>query len=157
MIYPFLQLFLFWHLIFTVPRIMVSPLCTLRRNPPASKAFFSSRPAYLPLRQPAVSENISLRALLESHCPSVLSSFRPTWWLFKRVDVQFVLSHVLIQNSGHLQTIYGALGNFSVVDPVVYDRQVVSLLQQSLSHVHLRRRLLLTKDGGTLSDYLVQS
>jgi hypothetical protein len=61
------------------------------RNPPASKAFFSSRPAYLPLKQPAASENISLRALLESHCPSVLSPFRPAWWLFKRVDAQLVL------------------------------------------------------------------
>jgi hypothetical protein len=71
-------------------RIMLSALGTLR-NPPASKAFFSPRPAYLPLKQPAASENISLRALLESHCPSVLSSFRPAWWLFKRVDVQFVL------------------------------------------------------------------
>jgi hypothetical protein len=69
-----------------VPRTMVSALRTLR-NPPASKAFFSSTPAYLPLKQPAASENTSLRALLESHCPSVLSSFRPAWWLFKRVDI----------------------------------------------------------------------
>jgi hypothetical protein len=50
------------------------------------KAFFSARPAYLPLKQPAASENTSLRALLESHCPSVLLPFRPAWWLFKRVD-----------------------------------------------------------------------
>jgi len=47
------------------------------------KIFFSSRPAYVPLRQPAVSENASLRTLLELHCPSLLSRFRPAWWLFK--------------------------------------------------------------------------
>src|SRR5258708_38017495 len=33
---------------------------------------------------------------------------------------------VLMHYSGHLQTVYSVLGNFSVVDPVVYDRQVVS-------------------------------
>jgi hypothetical protein len=50
-------------------------------------------------------------------------------------------SHVLTQNSGHLQTIYGVLGNFSVVDPVVYDRQVVS-------HHYTNRRLIFTFAGG---------
>jgi predicted alpha/beta-fold hydrolase len=49
--------------------------------------------------------------------------------------------HVLTQRSGHFQTIYGALGNLSVVDAVVYDRQVVS-------HYYTKRRLIPTFAGG---------
>ncbi|KAI0006014.1 AB-hydrolase YheT [Russula compacta] len=79
------------------------------------KIYFSSRPAYVQLRQPAASENTSLRALLELHCPSLLSLFRPAWWF------------------GHLQTMYAIIGDFSSLDQVVYER-----------------RLLQTKDGGTL-------
>jgi len=81
------------------------------------KSFFPTTPAYLPLRQPAASENTSLRTLIEQHCPSLLSPFRPAWWLF----------------NGHLQTLYAVLGDFSAIDPVAYDR-----------------RILRTKDGGTL-------
>src|SRR5260370_40365522 len=84
-----LQLCLFWDL---SSCFMGSVFGTLGK-PPASRTFFSSRPAYLPLKQPTSSEpeNISLRALLESHCPSVLSPFRSAWWLFKWVDAAFVL------------------------------------------------------------------
>jgi hypothetical protein len=122
-----------------------------------SKTSSSSRPAYIPLKQPAASENTSLRALLESHCPSVLSPFRPNWWLFKRVDTFFSRCYVLTQHSGHLQTLYSVFGDFSAVDPVAYDRQVLSPLHQSSTHIHLRRQLLQLKDGGTLSGYLFQS
>src|SRR5712664_1527876 len=103
---------------------MGSALGTL--GTPASKTSFSSRPVYLPLKQPAASENTSLRALLELHCPSVLSPFRPAWWLFKRVDALFSCCRVLTQHSGHLQTLHSVFGDFSAIDPVAYDRQVVS-------------------------------
>ena len=42
--------------------------------------------------------------------------------------------HVLTRHSGHLQTIYGSLFDFSLVDQVAYDRQVVS-------HYYTRRQL----------------
>ena len=60
-----------------------------------------------------------------------------------------------MQRSGHLQTIYAGLGDFSVVNPVVYDRQVVCHYHTNHRLIHLRRQLLQTKDGGTLSGYLV--
>jgi hypothetical protein len=113
---------------------------TLGTRGKPSKTSFSSRPAYIRLKQPAASENTSLRALLESHCPSVLSPFRPAWWLFKRVDTFFSRLYVLMQHSGHLQTLYAVLGNFSDVDPVVYDRQV-------LSHYYTNQRLIFTFAG----------
>src|SRR6266849_5047898 len=53
----------------------------------------------------------------------------------------FRCCNVLTQHSGHLQTIYSALGDFSAVDPVVYDRQVVS-------HYYTNRRLMFTFAGG---------
>jgi hypothetical protein len=60
------------------------------------KTFFSSKPAYVPLTQPAASENTSLRALLEAHCPSLLSEFRPARWLFKRVYTQLFSSYCVL-------------------------------------------------------------
>ena len=73
---------------------------------PAPKTSFSSRPAHasVPLTgirrqsaaaEAATSENASLRALLEEHCPSLLSEFRPAWWLSKRVPrpVSLLASH----------------------------------------------------------------
>jgi hypothetical protein len=46
-----------------------------------------------------------------------------------------------MQYSGHLQTLYSVFGDFSAVDPVVYDRQVIS-------HYYTDRRLLFTFAGG---------
>jgi len=63
------------------------------------------------------SQKISLRQLIETRCPSVLTSFKPARGLF----------------NGHLQTGYSVIGDFTRVDPVVYDRKLLKL-----------------KDGGTL-------
>ena len=49
--------------------------------------------------------------------------------------------NVLTQHSGHLQTIYTVLGDFSAVDQVVYDRQVVS-------HYYTNHQLIFTLAGG---------
>ncbi|GJJ09411.1 hypothetical protein Clacol_003633 [Clathrus columnatus] len=57
-------------------------------------------------------DEISLREFIESKCPSIFKPFRPTWWLF----------------NGHLQTIYCAVGNFSHVGQVRYERRYLSLL-----------------------------
>jgi len=59
----------------------------------------------------------TLRDFIEQRCPSLLRDFRPVWWLV----------------SGHLQTAYSVVGDFSKIDAVEYDRT-----------------FLLTLDGGTL-------
>ena len=89
------------------------------------KIVFPSRPASVPLKQAATSESekVSLWTLLDLYCPSLLSEFRPAWWLFKRVHTLFFsCCYVLTQRSGHLQTLYAILGDFSAVDQVTYDR-----------------------------------
>ncbi|KAH9079391.1 AB-hydrolase YheT [Lactarius deliciosus] len=73
------------------------------------KTYLSSRPAYVRLRQPAASENISLHLLLETYCPSLFSPFRPSRWLF----------------NGHLQTFYAVVGDFSAVNKLAYDRRLL--------------------------------
>ena len=90
------------------------------------KISFPSRPACVPLRQPAAPEKISLSTLLDIYCPSLLSEFRPAWWLFKRVHaLSFSCCYALTQRSGHLQTLYASLGDFSAVDQISYDRWVI--------------------------------
>ncbi|KAH9834040.1 AB-hydrolase YheT [Rhodofomes roseus] len=59
----------------------------------------------------------TLGSLIEHRCPSISRHFKPIWWLF----------------SGHLQTAYSVVGDFSKVDTVEYERT-----------------LLRTLDGGTL-------
>ena len=98
-----------------------------------AKTILSSRPAHasVPLTRTrrqaqAASENASLRMLLEVHCPSLLSQFRPAWWLFKRVPYSApprAASCSRKHHSGHLQTLYALTCDFSAVDPVsTYDR-----------------------------------
>ena len=90
------------------------------------KISFPSRPACVPLRQPAAPEKISLSTLLDIYCPSLLLEFRPAWWLFKRVHaLSFSCCYALTQRSGHLQTLYASLGDFSAVDQISYDRWVI--------------------------------
>jgi hypothetical protein len=122
------------------------------------KTFFSSKPAYVPLRQAvAPSENTSLRMLLELYCPSLLSEFRPAWWLFKRVQPPLSSNfHVLTHHtSGHLQSVYGISSDS---EPITYDRYAISRLTscEPQAFTYFRRRLLRTKDGGTLSGYASQ-
>ncbi|OBZ75228.1 Abhydrolase domain-containing protein [Grifola frondosa] len=84
------------------------------------KLHYASSPATVSARSSPGSKDIqrvSLRALVEARCPSLFQNFRPAWWLF----------------SGHLQTAYCVLGDFSRIDKVEYDRT-----------------LLRTLDGGTI-------
>ncbi|GBE81054.1 AB-hydrolase YheT [Sparassis latifolia] len=57
-------------------------------------------------------QRISLRSFVESKCPSLYTEFRPAWWLY----------------SGHLQTGYSVVGDFSKVDKVEYDRTFLRTL-----------------------------
>ncbi|KAF8902108.1 AB-hydrolase YheT [Gymnopilus junonius] len=88
----------------------------------ASKAYshyyptihFASKPALLKVRKHDGSnevEEVSIKALLETKCPSLWSEFRPLWWLF----------------NGHLQTIYCVMGDFSKNDLMWYHRVFLRL------------------------------
>lgn len=55
-------------------------------------------------RRRAVSMDI--RTFLQSRVPSLYEEFSPTWWL----------------SSGHFQTAYVAMGDFSKIDPIDYER-----------------------------------
>ncbi|KAI5124550.1 hypothetical protein M0805_003072 [Coniferiporia weirii] len=61
--------------------------------------------------------SLALSEFIQTRCPSLLLPFFPVWYL----------------NSGHLQTGYCVVGDFSQVDKVVYDRTLLRL-----------------KDGGTI-------
>ena len=56
-----------------------------------SKVTWPRHPAQLPVlsrgsfENPDSEETISLRRLIETRCPSVLTPFKPPWWLFKYV------------------------------------------------------------------------
>ncbi|KAF8275036.1 AB-hydrolase YheT [Lactarius quietus] len=107
--------FVLQHRFFLFATTMGSALSTLSHRP-GPRTYFSSKTASIPLRQSA-SETTSLRVLLETYCPSLFSPFRPSWWLF----------------NGHLQTFYAVAGDFSAVDTLAYDRQLLGV-----------------RDGGTL-------
>ncbi|EIW60478.1 AB-hydrolase YheT [Trametes versicolor FP-101664 SS1] len=84
------------------------------------KLHFGSVPATIATKSAASSkaiERITLRDFVQLRCPSLFEEFRPAWWL----------------KSGHLQTGYCVLGDFSKIDKVEYDRT-----------------LLRTLDGGTI-------
>jgi len=56
----------------------------------------------------------SIRSVVINHCPSLVgpsATFSPTPWLF----------------SGHLQTIYSAVGDFTKVDQVEYERRIIKV------------------------------
>lgn len=84
------------------------------------KEYWAHSPEYFKAKKPGDTDEIettSLRSFVESRCPSLLGEYHPAWWLF----------------NGHLQTGYAAVGDFSQVDKVVYDRKLLRL-----------------KDGGTI-------
>ncbi|KAK7014882.1 AB hydrolase-1 domain-containing protein [Favolaschia claudopus] len=74
---------------------------------------FSEKPASLRIRNTSdgsVSTE-SLENLVEIRCPSLRSPFNPVWWLF----------------SGHLQTIFCVVGDFSKSDQLQYNRTLLRL------------------------------
>ncbi|GLB34977.1 putative alpha/beta hydrolase fold [Lyophyllum shimeji] len=75
---------------------------------------FSPKPALVSVKKGKDSDEtdeMSLRALVESRCQSLFTEFHPLWWLF----------------NGHLQTIYCVLGDFSKNDPMWYHRKYIRL------------------------------
>ncbi|KAK0477361.1 Alpha/Beta hydrolase protein [Armillaria novae-zelandiae] len=75
---------------------------------------YPSSPALVPvLSQPdKQTEWSSLRELVEGRCRSLFDDFKPVWWL----------------KSGHTQTVYCVMGDFSKFDQVEYSRTYLRLL-----------------------------
>ncbi|KAM5538983.1 hypothetical protein V8D89_007206 [Ganoderma adspersum] len=79
------------------------------------KLYLGSTPATLSVRASADSksvEKISLSDFLTLRVPSLHRGYKPAWWL----------------NSGHLQTAYCVVGDFSKIDKVEYDRKLIRTL-----------------------------
>ncbi|KAG9084283.1 hypothetical protein FRC06_004137 [Ceratobasidium sp. 370] len=55
--------------------------------------------------------NLSVRALVEAHCPSLMQDYKPTWWL----------------PGGHVQTAFCVAGDFTAVDEIIYERTLLGL------------------------------
>ena len=69
-------------------------------------------PVQLHYQQSSSDDKTSLIETLLSQCPSLYGSkawYSPSWWMF---------------GSGNLQTAYSAMGDFTKVDRVEYDRKV---------------------------------
>ena len=69
---------------------------------------------------------------VEQHCSSLKDGFKPSWWLPKYVfgsdDYLPILSRLKVLRSdisGHAQTIYSAMADFSNDDHVTYQRSVL--------------------------------
>jgi uncharacterized protein len=73
------------------------------------KIFYPPTAAEVPIKAPGGGKTTaSLSRLIDEHCPSLKKEFNPPWWL----------------NSGHLQTLYSIVGDFTKVDKVIYERYV---------------------------------
>ncbi|KAI0272533.1 Alpha/Beta hydrolase protein [Gloeopeniophorella convolvens] len=100
------------------PRSLTITMGSLLSRRPAghrtrSKVYWPQNPAQLTVKvhDSKTVEKTSLRTLIETRCPSVLTPFKGAWWLF----------------NGHLQTGYAVVGDFAGVDKVVYDRKFLKL------------------------------
>ncbi|KAJ1305168.1 hypothetical protein OPQ81_000199 [Rhizoctonia solani] len=59
----------------------------------------------------STNRNLSVRALVETSCPSLMQDYKPTWWL----------------PSGHIQTAFCVVADFTKVDEILYERTLLSL------------------------------
>ncbi|EMD38509.1 hypothetical protein CERSUDRAFT_113689 [Gelatoporia subvermispora B] len=77
------------------------------------KLYFADSQVYVRAKVSPNSEKdpvrLSLHEYIVNKCPSLLKPFRPAWWLY----------------SGHLQTGYCVVGDFSQIDKVEYDRTLL--------------------------------
>jgi hypothetical protein len=97
---------------------------------PHSRVTWPQKPAQVVVQKQGLlrdtePEKISLRELIETRCPNVLTPFKAAWWLFKYALLCHPRPDLTRRTcSGHLQTTYTTVGDFSKADPVVYDRCV---------------------------------
>lgn len=94
-----------------------------------------------------------LDAFVSKSCPSLYKPYDPPRWMHKYVDWSVSRQpsgKPRFFGSGHVQTAYCVVGDFTQVDNVVYHRQVESHAKLPMRPNTLRRKLLRTLDGGTL-------
>ncbi|KAF7294953.1 AB hydrolase-1 domain-containing protein [Mycena indigotica] len=92
---------------------MGATLARMTRRKP-TLLHFADTPATLGVRNSDGSKSTgSLRELVERHCPTLFSGFKPVWWLW----------------NGHLQTIYCVLGDFSKTDVLHYSRKLLQVVE----------------------------
>ena len=92
-----------------------------------AEADVSAEKARLAVRCEKGTLRMTMREFVCSRCPSLLKEFKPSKVLFKLVVYFYFLSleSILTDASGHLQTAYGAYGDFSNVDRIMYDRWAI--------------------------------
>ncbi|KAJ7685180.1 Alpha/Beta hydrolase protein [Mycena polygramma] len=84
-----------------------------RRRSKSVVLHFPDTPASLEVRQSDGSVSTeSIQSLVKTRCSSLLSKFSPVWWLF----------------SGHLQTVFCVVGDFSKIDRLQYNRKLIRLV-----------------------------
>jgi hypothetical protein len=69
---------------------------------------------------------VDLNRWVKENVPSLRGSFVPTWWLPKWV-VDWPTRLLMLTRSGHFQTMYSVVGNFSKIDKIEYKRWVRDL------------------------------
>jgi hypothetical protein len=97
-------------------------------------------------------EKISLRTLIETRCPSVLTPFKGAWWLFKYVP-SLLLSHPSSLGKPAVATCRP-----DILSSAIFLKQIQWCMTGSSPHCpyfgrndyNLNRKLLGLKDGATL-------
>jgi hypothetical protein len=67
----------------------------------------------------------SVQKLIEERCPTLFSDFQPPWWLAKYVHIapeKWKQNANPFGLSGHLQTLYCVVGDFTKRDLITYSR-----------------------------------
>ncbi|KAJ7774803.1 Alpha/Beta hydrolase protein [Mycena metata] len=92
--------------------VMGALFSVARRRKESVLIHFPDKPASVQIHQSDGSTSTeSLQHLVESRCASLRSKFQPLWWLF----------------SGHLQTIFCVVGDFTKTDRLQYNRKLLRL------------------------------
>ena len=98
----------------------------------ATTIHYAEKPALIPVREEGDAAQgegeLDLRTLVEKRCPSLHKPFVPAWWLPKCVYglLNWRRKANLANVSGHAQTLYCVLGDFTKSDKMRY-RRCVSL------------------------------
>nr|GAT60696.1 predicted protein [Mycena chlorophos] len=86
------------------------PMAPQKRSKKAPTLLFPPEPAYVTLK--SQTSPVSLQEIVQTRCKSLYTKYRPTWWL----------------PNGHFQTLHSALGDFSAIDQVWYERHLLRLV-----------------------------
>lgn len=89
---------------------------------------FAPQPAELPIKPGQENKRIMrMDAFVSESCPSLYRPYNPPWWMRKYVGWFFserLHGKPRFSHSGHIQTAYCVMGDFTKVDKAAYHRQV---------------------------------